>query len=94
MGLICKGKTMESKADTENREKSPPEVNRRPYVRIDRPLHVKRLLNKCINRTMAGEMSTDMLRAISYSCQVVLKVFEQVSIEERLDRIEELLAKR
>jgi hypothetical protein len=77
--------------DTQKDENSPGEVKRRPFVRLDRPVHVKRLLNKCINQTMAGTMTTDMLRAISYSCQTVLKVFELTTVEERLARVEELL---
>ena len=86
---------MKKSIETEKDEKSPGgEVKRRPFVRLDRPVHVKRLLNKCINQTMAGTMTTDMLRAISYACQTVLKVFELTTLEERLARIEEALLQR
>ena len=69
-------------------------LKKRPKVRIDKPWDVKRLLNKEINSLLVNETTTDKLRAISYACQTILKVFELVSIEERLNRIEELLNKK
>ena len=76
----------------EKKEKTPGEdVKKRAGVRLNRPVDVKRLLTRCINQTIAGEMDTDMLRAVSYACQTVLKVFELTTLEERLGRIEEAL---
>ena len=67
---------------------------RRAGIRLNKPDDVRRLLSRGINQVLGDELSTDKLRAISYSAQTILKVFELVSIEERLDRIEELLSKK
>ena len=76
--------------------KKPPgeEPKKRPCVRINRPYDVKRLLTRCVNQTLKDELSTDKLRAVSYACQCILKVFELVTLEERLCRIEEALKNR
>jgi|GEM_PF-6846640 len=67
---------------------------KRPCVRINRPHDVKRLLTRCINQTLKDELTTDKLRAVSYACQGLLKVFELTVIEERLARIEEAINRK
>ena len=69
-------------------EEPPGEPKKRPCVRINKPYDVKRLLTRCVNQTLKDELSTYKLRAVSYSCQCILKVFELVTLEERLTRIE------
>jgi hypothetical protein len=66
----------------------PPGPSKRPGVRLNRPDDVRRLLSRLINQTMADEVTTDKLRAISYACQTVLKVFELSMIEQRFAEIE------
>ena len=61
---------------------------KRPGVRIYRPVHIKRLLNRCINQVLKSEMDTDKLRAISYASSIILKVFEISELEKRLMAIE------
>lgn len=68
-----------------------PKKKKRPGVRLNRPEDVKRLLNKGINQVLGEEMDTDTLRAVTYACQTILKVFEIVQYEERMVRIEERL---
>jgi hypothetical protein len=64
------------------------EPKKRRGVRLNKPCDVKRLLNRCINETLYGHMETDTLRAVSYSCQCILKVFEISEIEQRLIELE------
>jgi len=66
-------------------------VKRRVGIRLERPNDVRRLLQRLINQTMAGETSTDVLRAVSYACQCILKTWELTTLEERMMRIEEAL---
>jgi hypothetical protein len=63
-------------------------------IRLNKPDDVRRLLARGINQVLGDELSTDKLRAISYAAQTILKVFELVSIEGRLDRIEVLLREK
>jgi hypothetical protein len=79
------------KEKSENRQGEP---KKRPKIRLERPCDVKRLLNRSINEVITKEMGADTLRSISYSCSVILKIFELERLEARLDRIEQLLAKR
>ena len=77
-------------------ETPPPGDKKRPRVHLKRPDDVRRLLSRLINQTMTNEFETEKLRAISYSCQVVLKCFEidlvQQPIAEIRRDIEELRA--
>lgn len=67
------------------------EKKRRRGIRINRPIHIRRLLSRSISEVLNNEMQVDTLRAISYSCSIILKVFEVGEIEDRLARIEERL---
>lgn len=79
---------MKSKAN----KKIPPEApKKRRGVRLNKPCDVKRLLNRCINDTLYGEMETDTLRAVSYACQTVLKVFEISEVEKKLMELEAMI---
>ena len=69
------------------------EPKKRRGVRLNKPCDVKRLLNRCINETLAGKMQTDALRAVSYSCQCIIKIFEISEIEQRLMELEAKIAK-
>lgn len=73
---------------TTKKVKNTPPTRKNPKVRINKPHDVKRLLTRGINDTLVDDMTTDKLRAISYACQTILKVFEIVNMEERLQRIE------
>ena len=68
-----------------------PPGRKRIGVRINHPDDVRRLLAKEINFLLRDETTTDKLRAISYACQTILKVFELLTFEDRLKQIEELL---
>ncbi len=65
-----------------------PTPKQRRGVRLRKPSDIRRLLNKCINQTLTEEMETDRLRAISYCCQVILKIYEIDEIESRLTLLE------
>ena len=67
------------------------EKKRRRGIRINRPIHIRRLLSRSISEVLNNEMQVDTLRANSYSCSIILKVFEVGEIEDRLARIEERL---
>jgi hypothetical protein len=74
---------------SKDKVKTPPEEQiKRRGVRLNRPQDVRRLLSRCINQTLNDDMSTDKLRAISYSCQTILKVFEISEVERRLIDLE------
>jgi hypothetical protein len=72
----------------EKTKTSPPTPKKRRGVRINRPDDVRRLLSKLINKTLVDETPTDTLRAVSYACQTILKVFELCLIEKKLEQIE------
>jgi hypothetical protein len=64
---------------------------KRVGIRLNKPDDVRRLLARGINQVLGDELSTDKLRAISYAAQTILKVFELISMEERLVKIEEAI---
>lgn len=69
--------------------KTPPGGRKkRRGIRLNRPCDVKRLLNRSINEVLNGEMDTDTLRAVSYSCQIILKIYEILDIEKRFMELE------
>jgi len=84
---------MPKKQENKGNEHGPPEGKQRRGLRLNDAIDVKRLLNRCINETLWNKMTTDKLRAVSYACQTVLKVFELTTLEQRLARIEEALMK-
>jgi hypothetical protein len=68
--------------------KSPPPTSKKWVdVRLNSPDHVRRLLTKLINMTMNNAIKEDRLRAVTYSCQTILKVFELTIIEKKLEKI-------
>ena len=70
--------------------KSPPPASKNWVdVRITSPDHVRRLLTKLINMTMSNAIKEDRLRAVTYSCQTILKVFELTIVEKQLEKIEQ-----
>jgi hypothetical protein len=72
--------------------KAPPAPpKKRRGVRINHPDDVRRLLAKLINETLVDDTKANTLRAVSYACQTLLKVFELELIEKRIDRIEEAI---
>ena len=57
-------------------------------VRLNSGQAVQRLLSRLVNQTLRGELETDVLRAVTYSCSMILKSLEVAELSDRLDRIE------
>jgi hypothetical protein len=57
-------------------------------VRLNRPRDVRRLLARLINQALQKQIETDLLRAITYSCSMILKSLELSEFEERLSELE------
>jgi hypothetical protein len=58
-------------------------------VRLNKIPDVRRLLARLINQHLAGDISTDSLRAITYSCNTIIQTLEKADLESRLDALEE-----
>ena len=58
-------------------------------VRLRRPEDVRRFLSRVINQTVNGEIETDICRATTYACNVLLKSMEVSDLEQRLSKLEE-----
>jgi len=66
---------------------------KRRGVRLNKPQDVRRLLSSLINDAIAAdEPDTDLLRAITYACSMILKTIEIGEMSDRLDRIERKLS--
>ena len=57
-------------------------------VRLQRADDVRRLLTRLINDTLNNKLDEKTLRAVTYSAQTVLHVFELILFEQRVDQIE------
>ncbi len=58
-------------------------------ILLRRPEDVRRLLSRIINQTVHAEIDTDICRAVSYSCNILLRAMETTEIEQRLSALEE-----
>ena len=60
-------------------------------IRLNRAQDVRRLLSRLVNQTLQGGLETDVLRAVTYSCSMILKSLEIGELEDRLIALEERL---
>lgn len=63
------------------------------YLRA--PEDVRRLLSRIVNDTVNEKVSTDVCRAVAYSCNILLRALEATDMEKRLEALEnQILGKR
>ena len=62
---------------------TPPQGAKKRGVRIIRPEDVRRLLSRLINQNLRNEVDNAQLKAIAYTCQVLIKIFEMDLVEQR-----------
>jgi hypothetical protein len=67
---------------------------RRPGILLRNPQDVRRLLARLINQVMRQEQDKEVLRAISYSCTVLLKSIEQGDLTDRIAGLERIVQRR
>jgi len=64
-------------------------IKRRRGINLSKPSDIRRLLGRLINQLLTGEIDNNTLRAVSYSCSILLSVMETTDIEKRLESLEE-----
>lgn len=62
-------------------------------IRLNNPQQVKRLVNRTINQLLKGEIETDKARCIGYLASILLKASEVEDMADRMQEIEDKLAK-
>jgi hypothetical protein len=60
-------------------------------VRLNKIPDIRRLLARLINQHLAGSISTDSLRAVTYSCNTIMQTLERGDLAERLKKLENKL---
>ena len=58
-------------------------------VRLNKPQDVRRLLSRLINQSLRDEIDTDLLRAVTYSCSIILKSLEVGELADKISELEE-----
>jgi hypothetical protein len=69
-----------------------PPIKKRYRISLRTVDDVKRLLSVTLNEIRRGDIDVQIGRALIYGSQVLLNVFEQSDLEQRIRKLEELTA--
>jgi len=58
-------------------------------IRLENPRHVQRLLARTINYLHEGEITDNKARVVGYLCGIMLRGFETVDLQQRIEELEE-----
>lgn len=72
-------------------KRNPPQGKKKRHVRTNSAQGVRRLQSRLINQALNGEIDTDLLRAVTYACNTILKSLEVGELSDRLAEIERKL---
>ena len=67
---------------------------KKQHTRLNTTKDCRRYLARCINDTITGEMSSDLLRILTYSLKTLAVIIKDNELEVRVENLELLLEEK